>query len=328
VAAAASPLLFAQPENIPTFGTTVVVPGGLVGVIYNIPRWSKSVPFLPTLRPVGMIYASSLNIPPRDFKEGFPGVTDRFEWFAIDYTGRFWIEKPGWYRFALTSDDGSLLYIDDQLAIDNDGVHPPETKTTSVKLAGGIHRIQVSYFQGPRFQVALILEIAGPGEELRVFSTEEFKPPPNPDTWAYADSSGQPSSARLDLETAPEIASPGDDVKLHISLRAPSGNEPIALSWNLVVPAEIVEIRGSPRSAGSASGKSLRCSRQKSYLYFCTLSGDLDPIAAGVFATINFKVRRDAQAGPAHFRIEDAEATAANGRRHAVTGAEAALTIR
>ena len=110
-------------------------------------------------------------------------MTDRFEWFAIDYTGRFWIEKPGLYAFVLTSDDGSRLYVDDQLIADNDGLHQVEDRHCSIRLARGIHRIRVSYFQGPRFQVALVLRVAGPGEDLRIFSTEEFKPPPNPETW-------------------------------------------------------------------------------------------------------------------------------------------------
>jgi fibro-slime domain-containing protein len=137
------------------------------------------------MKPVGAIYTSSLDIPPQDFKQGFPGVTKRFEWFAIDYTGRFWIDNPGKYSFSLLSDDGSWLYIDDQLVIDNGGLHVPEEKTGSVDLSGGVHRIRVAYFQGPKWQVALVLKVAGPGEQLRVFSTEEFRPPPNPELWRY-----------------------------------------------------------------------------------------------------------------------------------------------
>jgi len=168
-----------------TFGTTVVVPGGLEGVIYHIPKNSKTIPDLSKIKAQGKIYVSTLNIPLRDFKEGFPGVTKRQEWFAIDYTCRFWIEKPGPYRFALTSDDGSRLYIDDQMAVDNDGIHPADTKFGTVDLAGGIHKIRVQYFQGPRLQVALVLQIAPPEEELRVFSTDEFKPPANPENWKF-----------------------------------------------------------------------------------------------------------------------------------------------
>ena len=184
-------LLAAGQEQPPvSFGTTVVLPGGLEGVVYHISRFSKAIPNLQKEKPRGKVYATSLNVPNRDFKEGFPGVTKRLEWFAIDYTGRFWIEKPGLYRFALTSDDGSRLFIDERTVVDNDGVHPAATKTASVELAGGIHHIRVQYFQGPGLQVALVLEVAGPdiaGAEgaLRVFSTDEFKPPANPEDWKF-----------------------------------------------------------------------------------------------------------------------------------------------
>jgi hypothetical protein len=177
-----------QEQPAVTFGTTIVVPGGLEGVVYHISKRSKVIPDLRKIKPQGKIYVSALNIPLRDFTEGFPGVTKRQEWFAIDYTGRFWIQKPGLYRFALTSDDGSRLDIDDQTVVDNDGIHPVLTKSGAVELAGGIHRIRVQYFQGPRLQVALVLEIAGPDDPeqaLRVFSTDEFKPPANPEDWKF-----------------------------------------------------------------------------------------------------------------------------------------------
>jgi hypothetical protein len=171
------------PPLLAKFGTTVVVPSGLRGLVYHTHRWAQKLPDFEKMRPVGTIYTASLNIPPQDFNQGFPGVTKRYEWFAIDYTGRFWIEKPGAYTFHLTSDDGSKLYIDDRLLVDNDGLHPPEEKTGTVELAVGIHRIRVSYFQGPKFQVALVLKVARPGEPLRVFSTDELKPPKHPENW-------------------------------------------------------------------------------------------------------------------------------------------------
>ena len=71
------------------FGTTVVIPSGLRGDIYYISPNSASLPKFEKLEPVGTIYTNGLNIPPREFTEGFPGVTKRVEFFAIDYTGRF-----------------------------------------------------------------------------------------------------------------------------------------------------------------------------------------------------------------------------------------------
>ena len=164
---------------ITTFGVTVYDSYGLHGQVYLIKPGTESLPKFEKLQPVGSIYTSALNIPPRDFQEGFPGLTDRIEWFAIDYNGHFWIEKAGKYRFLLASDDGSKLYVDHKKVIDNDGIHAIQTETGSVNLKRGLHEIRVSYFQGPRYHLALVLGIAPPGEDWRVFSTREFRPPAN-----------------------------------------------------------------------------------------------------------------------------------------------------
>jgi len=105
------------------FGVTVVDAYGLRGEIYLLEPWTPVLPNFKKLKPVGAVYTQQLNIAPRNFTEGFPGITDRFEWFAIDYNGHFWIEKPGKYRFLVASDDGSKLFIDGKLLIDNDGMH-------------------------------------------------------------------------------------------------------------------------------------------------------------------------------------------------------------
>lgn len=170
-------------EPVAKFGTTIVLPSGLQGMIYHLRRNTSKLPDFRKVRPKGTIYTASLDIPSQDFHQGFPGVTKRFEWFAIDYKGKFWIDKAATYRFELTSDDGARLYIDDAELIDNDGQHPVQQKSASVELSSGAHHIRVSYFQGPRFHVALVLKVAGPDEAFRVFSTDEFKPPRHPDSW-------------------------------------------------------------------------------------------------------------------------------------------------
>ena len=187
------PLLVNAQESAAVFGTTVVIPSGLRGDIYYLPRSTETLADLARLQPRGSIYTTSLNVPPQDFLIGFPGITRRFEWFAINYSGKFWIENPGLYRFRLVSDDGAMLYIDDQLIADNDGVHSTTVRLGSVRLTGGMHSIRVPYFQGPGDTVALVLEVAGPGEQPRIFSTDEFKPPTNPEDWRF------PAPAELPL---------------------------------------------------------------------------------------------------------------------------------
>jgi hypothetical protein len=179
---AVSVRLLAQDPAEPkaTFGITVVIPSALQGRIYNIRQNTKKLPNFRRMKPVGSIYTPSLNIPPQDFQQGFPGVTKRFEWFAIDYQGRFWVEKAGEYGFALTADDGANLYIDKELIVENDGQHAPRERVGVASLSHGVHDIRVSYFQGPRYHVALVLKIAFPGQEMRIFSTDEMKPPPAP----------------------------------------------------------------------------------------------------------------------------------------------------
>jgi hypothetical protein len=169
-----------HPEMTVTFGITVVIPSALQGRIYNIRHNTKKLPNFRGMKPVGTIYTRSLNIPPQDFRQGFPGVTKRFEWFAIDYSGRFWVEMEGDYGFSLNSDDGANLYIDRELVVDNDGQHAPLERTGSIQLTKGVHDIRVSYFQGPRYHVALVLKVKPPGEDLRIFNTDEMKPPPSP----------------------------------------------------------------------------------------------------------------------------------------------------
>ena len=59
----------------------------------------------------------------------------------------------GSYEFRLGSDDGSLLYIDDELIIDNDGGHSFASVTGSVDLEEGYHSLRLEYFQGPVMEV-------------------------------------------------------------------------------------------------------------------------------------------------------------------------------
>ena len=165
-------------EPLYTFGTTVAANSGFRGDIYWLKRNTSRLPNFSKMKPLGSIYTQYLCVPLRSFDEGFPGVTKRFEWFAIDYHGRFWVSREGVYEFMLTSDDGSILYLDDRKVVDNDGVHAEAEASGAVSLKTGVHSIRVSYFQGPRFHVSLVLEVKPPGDgEFRVFHTEDFKPP-------------------------------------------------------------------------------------------------------------------------------------------------------
>jgi hypothetical protein len=160
----------AQSEN--PFGSANEDLSSLRGDIYYLPEGASALPNFSTLTPVGSIYTKTLDVPQRSFDSGFPGVTDRFEWFAIRYTGSFQVDQEGEYSFRLVSDDGSRLFIDGNKIIDNDGTHAPASVSGSAYLTRGTHQMEVDYFQGPRQYVALQLFWTPPGGSETISSPQ------------------------------------------------------------------------------------------------------------------------------------------------------------
>ncbi|MBI5678353.1 MAG: hypothetical protein HZC52_07680 [Planctomycetes bacterium] len=66
--------------------------------------------------------------------------------FSAMWKGYIEINTPGIYTFKLTSDDGSWLYIDDILVIDNGGNHATKPVAGMVALEPGKHKIMIKYF--------------------------------------------------------------------------------------------------------------------------------------------------------------------------------------
>lgn len=153
------------------FGSGIASPGSLTGTVYYIPENSPKFPDVSTIKPSGVVYTQQLNIAPRAFSAGFPGIDNRFEWFALRYVGNFNVSVPGEYKFRVLSDDGANVYVDGKKIVDNDGIHPPQDKTGSVTLSAGQHAIQVDYYQGPRDQIALQLFVTPPGGQEKLFTT-------------------------------------------------------------------------------------------------------------------------------------------------------------
>jgi hypothetical protein len=73
-------------------------------------------------------------------------AADPAEHVARRYQGSLSIDVPEVYRFVLRSDDGSRLFINGALVIDNDGLHGAEDKSAAVALGPGFHGIVVEWF--------------------------------------------------------------------------------------------------------------------------------------------------------------------------------------
>ena len=82
--------------------------------------------------------------------------------FAMRFRGILPIEKAGEFRFWSRSDDGSRVWIDGKLVVDNDGIHPPQEKDGTVTIEPGIHVLEAAVFDGNGGE-ELTVEIEGPG---------------------------------------------------------------------------------------------------------------------------------------------------------------------
>ncbi len=71
---------------------------------------------------------------------------EKEEYFGLRLSGYVKVNKAEVYLFLLSSDDGSSLVIDDQLVINNDGLHSAQKKRGEIALAPGLHAITINYF--------------------------------------------------------------------------------------------------------------------------------------------------------------------------------------
>ena len=164
------------------FGVDVMPGHGLIGQVYVPGGKIELMPNFAPLTPIYTFVTANLDVPVREYTKGFPTPEMRtvVENFAIRFRGKLVVETPGTYTFWLLSDDGSMLYINDNLVINNDGIHgvtPNKGKKDlsentqvswefsrrsiymgkrgSIELAAGTHPFEVQYFQGPRYSIAL-----------------------------------------------------------------------------------------------------------------------------------------------------------------------------
>ena len=75
------------------------------------------------------------------------GVTSLSNDFGLVFTNTINVPTEGFYEFQTNSDDGSKLYVDGAVVVDNDGLHGPRTVANSVYLTVGDHSLRVEFFE-------------------------------------------------------------------------------------------------------------------------------------------------------------------------------------
>jgi len=140
---------------------SVMLPG-LTYEYYEFPF--EELPQFDRIKPTATGIAEKVSLDPAKRKNDF----------ALRFSGFLNVPKDGDYRFWLSSDDGSQLFIDDKLVIDNGGVHLDLEKNTLLKLTAGLHPIMVTYFDAG-YHVRMRLQWEGPGVNQDDIKPESFK---------------------------------------------------------------------------------------------------------------------------------------------------------
>lgn len=83
--------------------------------------------------------------------------------FSAEWSGSLVVREAALQRFATKSDDGTWLWIDDQLIIDNGGIHPATSRIADVLLERGVHTIRVRYAQDGGGYALQLGQVAGHG---------------------------------------------------------------------------------------------------------------------------------------------------------------------
>ncbi|MGB7304480.1 MAG: RICIN domain-containing protein [Burkholderiaceae bacterium] len=91
--------------------------------------------------------------------------------FGFRFDGLLRIDVPGNYTFYSSSDDGSQIFINGTLLVDNDGIHVLRERQASVNLPAGLHSIRVSFFQQGGSS-GLTVSYAGPGISKQAIGQE------------------------------------------------------------------------------------------------------------------------------------------------------------
>ena len=157
-----------------------VMPGhGLIAEVFVPGTSLHRMPNFDGMLPAYTFVASHLNVPTRNYTKGFPMPDMRFvvENFAIRFRAELQIDRPGLYTFWLNSDDGSQLYINGKLVVDNDGIHPAQNRQSTIKLGIGIHPVEIHYFQGPRYAIALQWFYRPPNSSRKIVPPEVIHRP-------------------------------------------------------------------------------------------------------------------------------------------------------
>ena len=140
--------------------TTTITGTGVVEFEYYEGTWF-GLPDFDSLTPISTGNIDGFNLSP----------AQRSDEFAIRFKSKIIVPEDGLYTFYTTSDDGSELFIDGQLVVDNNGIHTVTEQSGTLSLTAGLHDIEVGYLEYQGSQ-SLIVSWEGPGFPKKDISSD------------------------------------------------------------------------------------------------------------------------------------------------------------
>jgi len=125
---------------------SVVVPNTEPGVAVDYYALSNPqvLPDFDSLTPYDSDVVSEIGF---ESTNGNFATSGRADQVGARFTGLMEVPETGWYTLSVSSDDGSKLWIGDDLVIDNDGLHGMQERSARVALQAGKHPVSVGFFE-------------------------------------------------------------------------------------------------------------------------------------------------------------------------------------
>jgi len=158
-----------------------------------------------------------------DWGAGNPSGKIKTEKFSVRWTGFLTPKETAQYRIGVKSNDGTRLYLDDELIVANWGLHGPRLRTADINLIEGkSYAITVEYFEGGGTANVQLLWGTGNLDPARI-KLNTYAQPAIPVIFHVKDDDGSPALASFTItdgierheETEYHDILRSDDYRLH-----------------------------------------------------------------------------------------------------------------
>jgi len=148
------------------------------GKYYYLNSATTTMPDVASLQPSAVTQTESIDYPTLvKFQAAVPSIQPN--WIAAIWTGPIMITKAGAYTFSTTSDDGSHLWIDGTVVVDNSGLHGAVEKTGVVTLTVGVHQMKADFFENRGGEYMVVKYSGADTGNVKVLLTSGSPAPPS-----------------------------------------------------------------------------------------------------------------------------------------------------